>query len=342
MPAEPADPFTPDQIGEIYRTLVKPTIFADSAGGEATPTLVLLSGQPGSGKSRASSRLVGEHLGMVALSGDDLRIFHPEYRQLISDAPEHAGPILAEATRPWVRSAIQDALEDRRSLLLEGTFGDSDTTLATADRFRQAGFHVRVVALAAPRVLSVITVASRYLRDLKVGNVARFTRLSAHDNGYEGTTRLVDTLEQTNAVNRVTIVSRKGTVLLDQSSGVANTDASFTGASRALHAGRHPGSWGARSTMELLGELKQVTRFAIESGHLTPGTADLLIEAHRRALDEVVPRLSVEPDSPQAQFIHQAVSEQLVRLRRAATFGQPPAPEPALSSLPDLAIEPDR
>jgi hypothetical protein len=97
--------------------------------------------------------------------------------------------------------------------------------------------------------------------------------------------------------------------------------------------------------MELLGELKQVTRFAIESGNLTADTAELLIEAHTQALEEVVPRLSVDGSSPQAQFIHQAVSEQLVTLRRAAAKQHPSVSgiaEIDLSSLPISTIESDR
>lgn len=317
MPTDPADATTTGELDTIYRTLIHPVLFADSPGGEASPALVLLGGQAGSGKSRASARLLAEHKGMVAVSGDELRIFHPHYRRLVTDQPEGAGSILAEATRPWVRAAIQDCLDERRSLLLEGSFGDPDVTLSTAVRFRDAGFDVQIVAIASPRVLSLVTAASRYLRDLKVGSAARFTRLSAHDHGYDGTTHLVDALDATSPVDRLTVVTRTGTVLLDKVRDTADNAALFEDADRALNAGRHPDSWGARSTMELLGELKQITNFAIDSGNLTQDTTELLIEAHSRALEDVVPRLSVDSDSPQARFIHQAVTEQLVTLQRA-------------------------
>lgn len=344
MPTDPADATTPDQIDTIYRTLIHPILFADAPGGEASPTLVLLGGQAGSGKSRASARLLAEHKDMVAVSGDDLRIFHPHYRELVTDQPEAAGSILAEATRPWVRAAIQDCLGERRSLLLEGSFGDPDVTLATARRFRDAGFDVRIVVIASPRVLSIVTAASRYLRDLKVGSAARFTRLSAHEHGYDGTTRLVTALDATSPVDRVTVVTRTGTVLLDQIRGAVRDAALFKDADRTLNTGRHPDSWGARSTMELLGELKQITNFAIESGNLTSDTAELLIQAHRRALEDVVPRLSVDGDSPQARFVHQAVTEQLVALQRAATAPQHPAVvvEPDRRPVPTVATDVDR
>ncbi|HRN29609.1 MAG TPA: zeta toxin family protein [Terrimesophilobacter sp.] len=315
MPSKPA-PLTPDEHETIYRTLVQPVLFDAAPGGHDKPTLVLLGGQPGAGKSRSTARLLAEYDGMVALTGDDLRIFHPQFRSLVTEQPEQAGSILAEATRGWVRAALDDALTRRHSLLLEGTFGDPDTTLATATRFRDAGFHVRIIAVASPRVLSIVSAASRYLRDRKLGTPARFTRLSAHDRGYHGTTRLIDSLQSSSPTARVTIISRNGNVLYDREHD--NMDSTISDAATALHDGRQPASWGARSTMELLGELKQITGYAISSGQLTPEFAELLDHAHQLTLAEVIPKLSVAPDSPQARFIQQAVSEQLVALRRAA------------------------
>ncbi|MDP3208153.1 MAG: zeta toxin family protein, partial [Rhodoglobus sp.] len=244
MPTDPGGPITPDTIDEIYRDLIQPMLFDGSSGVEPAPTLVLLGAQPGSGKSRASARLLSEHDGMIALSGDDLRIFHPHYRTLITDRPQEAGAMLAEATRTWVRRTIKDALDQRRSLLLEGTFGDPDVTLATAARFRESGFQVRIVAIASPRVLSVVTAASRYLRDRKVGSPARFTSLSAHDRGYDGTTRLVDSVDAGTLADGVTVLSRNGATLFDRVRD-AGTPAPFAGARTALYEGRHPASWGA-------------------------------------------------------------------------------------------------
>jgi UDP-N-acetylglucosamine kinase len=328
MTADPAAPLDLAQIEHLYRTLIHPVLFGSSPGRESNPTLVLLGGQPGAGKSQAGARLITEHDGMVAVTGDDLRIFHPLYRELTTDQPERAPAFFAATTREWVRATIQSSLEERRSLLLEGTFGDPDITLATADRFRQAGFRVRVVAVASPRVVSIVTIASRYLRDRKLGNPARFTRLSAHDRGYDGTGRLIAALDASPGVDRVTILSRSGTILFDQSRGKDEADV-FGGARSALATGRDPESWGARSTMELLGELKQITAYAIAAGEMTPQTAELLIEAHNLALVDVTPRLSIDTDSPQARFIHQAITEQLVALRRAAA---------SLESAPPVAV----
>ena len=314
MATDPSPP-NADELAALYRAFVQPIIFDGIPAGQDEPTLLMLGAQPGAGKSRATGRLLAEHDDMAALTGDDLRIFHPRYRDLTVNQPEQAGGVLADATRGWVRAALDEALTSRRSLLIEGTFGDPDVTLATAARFRQAGFHVRIVAIASPRVLSLVSAASRYLRDRKLGNPARFTRLSAHDRGYDGTTRLIATLATTKPVDHLSILSRNGQVLFDASHHPA---AGFDAATVALEEGRHPASWGAHSTMELLGEHKQITGYAIASNQLSPETAELLDAAHEQALRQVIPKLSVASDSPQARFIQQAVTEQLIALRRAA------------------------
>ncbi len=193
---------------------------------------------------------------------------------------------------------------------------------------------MRIIAIASPRVLSLVTAASRYLRDRKADSPARFTRLSAHDRGYDGTNRLIESLDASAPTDQVTIISRNGNILFDHVSDIEPQPDAFKGAHAALRAGRHPASWGARSTMELLGELKQITAYATSSGYLTLDTAELLIKANELALTEVVPNLSVAPDSPQARFIQQAVSEQLVALRRNAA---PAAPGPSDMS-PHTAI----
>ncbi len=314
---------TAAEIDATYRTQIRPLLFDQPVDNENQPVLVLLGGQPGSGVSRASARLLVEHDGMVGLRGEDLRIFHPRHRELVTSHPDTAGATLAEATRLWVRAAIQDALAERRSLLLEGTFGNPDVALATAAKFRAAGFRVRIVAVASPRVLSVVTCASRYLRDRKLNGAGRFTSLTAHDRAYEGTGRLVDLLGTSSDFDRLTILSRAGMTLFDQTRSEDGVDTLGDGR-RALADGHSPESWGARSTMELLGELKQITTYAVSSGELRPDVAELLIEAHKLAMADVVPRLSVETESPQARFIEKAVTEQLVALRRATP--QPDAP----------------
>jgi UDP-N-acetylglucosamine kinase len=330
---------TSAEIDAIYRTQIREVLFIQPVNNETQPVLVLLGGQPGSGVSRASARLLVEHDGMVDLRGEDLRIFHPHYRELVTSEPHTASATFAEATRRWVRAAIEDALTGRRSLLLEGTFSDPDIALATAAKFREAGFHVRIVAVASPRVLSVVTCASRYLRDRKMKGAGRFTSLTAHDRAYEGTRRLIDLLGSTAGTDRLTILSRAGMTLFDQTRGENGVDTLGDGR-RALADGRSPETWGARSTMELLGELKQITTYAISSGELRPDVAELLIEAHTLALTDVVPRLSVEAQSPQARFTEKAVTEQLVALLRATPQPDPPADVPGVEMNPGRTAPP--
>jgi UDP-N-acetylglucosamine kinase len=323
---------TPEQLDEIYRLLIRPSLGLDTPPGSAAPTLILLGGQPGSGTARVAARLIVDDAEPIAaLRGDDLRTFHPQYLPGVTD---HLAEDIADAARNWVRSALQNALDSRVSLLLEGGFLDARLTLGTAERFRAAGFQVRLVAVAAPAALSLVSVASRFLRDRRASLTPAPLSLAAHDRSFSGAADVVRLIDSTPApIDRVTIVGRTGATLLDED---GPTDGR---AVVAFDAGRKPSSWGARSTMELLGELKQVTGYAIDSGELGHGVGDVLIEAHRRALEDVVPRLSVDPDSPQAGLIRSTVISQNARLLSAIELAGETIRPPAQIPTPDTSLD---
>ena len=67
---------------QIFEEQIVPIVFPQPSPA-GTPTLLLLTGQPGAGMSRATGRLLAESPDdMVALSGDDLRAFHPHFLAL--------------------------------------------------------------------------------------------------------------------------------------------------------------------------------------------------------------------------------------------------------------------
>ena len=114
-----------DEREEILRRSILPLFFPDAPATGKPPNLVLLTGQPGSGRSRASSLLVAEHgPDLAVVTGDDLRAFHPRFVEITATRAPDAREALVQATAGWVRDCIRYARENRRSLVLEGTFQD--------------------------------------------------------------------------------------------------------------------------------------------------------------------------------------------------------------------------
>jgi len=307
------DPLEPAELQRIFDQDIRPYYFPDNLTPETTPTVVLVGGQPGAGKSQATSRIARAYPGIVPLSGDNLRAFHPDYGQLVRDRPLEAGPILAQATSVWVRNAIEYAREHRHSLQLEGTFHTPSLTLATAQRFRDAGFRTEIVALATPRRDSLIAAAGRYFSEHASGKEPRWTSLEQHDQGWQGTRELLQQIDGEAPIDRVKIYSRT-TELYDAPSADYNGDEAVA----ALDRGRTV-AVSNRGAASWIAELRAFTQYAQASRQITAATAPVLTEMHRIALTEVLPSMQLPVDSDAAPRLAQRLNDSIAVINAAAT-----------------------
>lgn len=301
------------ELQRIFDGQIRPSLFPEEASAQP-PTLVLLGGQPGAGKSRATARLLAESpADMVPLSGDDLRPFHPHSVELMRSRSPEASRILADSAAGWLRSSLQHARTTGRSLLLDGTFNSPDVALATADLFAKHGFVTRVAVAATPRSESLLSAASRYLLDTRAGRTSRFTNVDVHDNGWQGTRALIATLEANPVVDRVTVLGHAGSPVFDAE---RTQSSEFAGASRALQ--REQSAWmSGTQTMRWLSELRAMSDYALTSQQRPRQLAELLIELHEIALNEVLPRMRLPTDSQARPAAEAALARQLVTLRKA-------------------------
>ncbi|WP_409047880.1 zeta toxin family protein [Microbacterium sp. HA-8] len=302
-----------DSRDEILRRSILPLYFPDLPPTEDSPTLILLAGQQGGGRSRASRGLLHEHgPDLAVVTGDDLRAFHPRFIEITATRAPEAREALARVTARWVRDCIRHARENRRSLVLEGAFQDPSIAVGTADRFAAEGFQARVVVVTSRRAESLLSVASLYLRDVRAGTLARWTSRETHDRGFDATRALVAALEDAASVDRLTVLGRDGRTAFD----AHRADGGFDGASAALVAAQSARLSRFDAT-QWLSELHHVTEFAVSRRDLPRGVTELLVDLHETALREVIPELHVPADGKFATVIEQKTVAGLVTLRRS-------------------------
>lgn len=227
-------------LERIFRTTIAPLVFNDAAPA-GRPVVVLIGGQPGAGKTRASEEVLARHAQTrpIPLIGDEFRQFHPAYEQLLATDPANMAPATDAAVGKWVRMTIDYAREHRYSVLVEGTFRRPEITLAEADAFHRAGYFTHVVALAVPAPVSRNSTLHRAVADARRGGEARWTSLDAHERGYAGTPRTIAAAEVSDAVDRITIYNRAGQALYDTHR--RGNGHILDGAATALEIGRlHP------------------------------------------------------------------------------------------------------
>lgn len=303
---------------QIFRRDILPLLFPDTKGSEA-PRFLLVAGQPGAGRSRVAATLTREHRDLAVINGEELRAFHPEFGR--GRIGPDAGAAVAQAVAGWVSTSIRYAREHRRSVAVEGAFANESAAAGTAQRFADAGFATRLVVAGSRRAESLLSVTSRYLRDVQAGLPATFTTRQAHDDGLAATRRLTASVENSGWADRVTIVSRDGRVRFDadRSDGAPL----FDGASAALLAAQSERLSRFDAT-QWLSELHHTTQFAATTRWLSDGVAELLVDLHETSLREVIPQLQVPAEGKFATALEQRTVAALVGLRQ--TIAAPRGP----------------
>lgn len=203
-----------EELDRIFDKQVRRYVFNGypRTAAEATPTLVLLGGQPGAGKSSAVASISQRHPGqLVPLTGDELRQFHPQFDVLRREhsllMPRATGP----AAGAWVERALDHALKERYSLLFEGVFRDPLAVVQTAERFKKEGYRVEVVGLAVPEAVSRLSTVTRYLYPGK--EVARWTSTEGHDRAFRMVPAALQACDDSPHVDALFVTNRQAAKL---------------------------------------------------------------------------------------------------------------------------------
>ncbi|MGN8552097.1 UNVERIFIED_CONTAM: zeta toxin family protein [Microbacterium sp. SLM126] len=312
--AQPGTASTGDDPQVILEQRILPALFADARPTDA-PRLVLLSGQPGSGRSRAIGHLRGEDPeGMAVISASLLRSFVPRAANENADADR-----VAATSASWLIACMRHAREHRLSLLLDGPIpaAAAEGILTT---FGQDGYGTHVAVVASARAESLLAVASAYASGDRVRRPSELVPVEQHDRDLEEARAL---LAKAGAVGaRLTVFDRDGGVAADQVDGPSAVRA-FNGASRT--------PLSTLQTVQWLSELKRVTAYAAQPSSTLPELAPHLIALHEAAIREVVPNLRIPTGSVVARDLESRLASELVVLRRVVAPGlvqESPAPIP--------------
>lgn len=198
---------TPEWLDAAYAREVRPAVFGHAEAVDS-PTLVMIGGQPAAGKTRAGQWAAAQHLGpLPEVTGDDLRYLHPDYRWLKRHAPLQMPNVTQRVSGPLVARCIDEAVNRRYSLQLEGVFRNAAVVTDTVDRFHSAGYTVHVVALAVPPPVSRVSAVQRFVTE------GRWTPPTAHDSAVQALPATAQALATHRHVDRFTVVDRSGTLM---------------------------------------------------------------------------------------------------------------------------------
>ncbi|RWI46364.1 MAG: hypothetical protein EOR16_35685 [Mesorhizobium sp.] len=203
---------------DIFYSKIVPQICAKERGPDH-PTLIMVAGQPGSGKTTAIQRA---ELGLPEkqtqkVNGDNFDAFVPGYYERALEEPMHAATYAEDAGSGYfIRATTTRAELMRQNLVIERAAADGSEH--TAYRFRRRGYRTELHIVATPHYQSWTGVLDRAERALRtqghIGTNALIPR-DAHDECYAGWARAVFNAEQQKQYDRVVIKRRGGEVMYD-------------------------------------------------------------------------------------------------------------------------------
>lgn len=293
----------------VLEQRILPSVFADARRTD-TPRVVLLTGQAGSGRSRAISLLRGEEPdGMAVISASLLRSFVPRAENENADMDR-----VAATSASWLIACMRHAREHRLSLLLDGPIPEAaaEGILTT---FGQVGYRTHVAVVASSRAESLLAVASAHASSGRARRSSELVPVEQHDRDLEEARVLLGKAGAVGA--RLTVFDRDGGVAADQVDGPSAVRA-FNAASRS--------PMSTLQTVQWLSELKRVTAYSRQPSSPLPELAPHLVALHEAAIREVVPNLRIPTGSVVTRDLESRLATELVALR------QPAAPRPAQES----------
>ncbi|GAA3730936.1 hypothetical protein HDA32_005605 [Spinactinospora alkalitolerans] len=309
-----------EALKDRFDEYVRAYVFEEHAP-SGSPVLVLLGAQPAAGKSRAQQAVVRAYPGIVSLSGDDLRQFHPDYDDLMEQDPLAMPNATAQASGAWVAMSIDHARENGYSLLLEGVFRDPEMTLGTAAEFAQSPkkYRVEVVSLGVPEEVSRLDSVRRYLSP--GDSPARWTPATAHDLGYRMSPQTVQACENSEHVHRITITDRSGADLFTNERGPDGAWTGPTGAKDAmLQARQRP--LDPAAARDWLARRDDYTAAMVEREELNATTLPTLERLHADA-DRIAAQAYPHPEDARLKHRHAAGQHVHRHIIDSAAHGTP-------------------
>ncbi|SMF51021.1 zeta toxin family protein [Streptomyces sp. Amel2xC10] len=226
--AEPATPqeadpprLPPAEHRRIFTDLIVPFHLGDPEP-RRHPVAVYVVGQPGAGKTTASSLVLrAMRPGAVLVSSEDFRAFHPAYARLLAEHPRTAGALLRPDYRAWQNAAEEWLRHRRADVVIETAPANSTDLLASASRSHAAGYRVEMLVLAVRAADSRQGTAHRFALGLERSQPSRFTTPHGHDRCYRALAALATALDRHPAVHTVTVTGRDVRALGNRQGGTA-------------------------------------------------------------------------------------------------------------------------
>ena len=178
------------------------------------PMAIILAGQSGAGKSKLRHKAIdelNEKGGGVIVDVDGMREFHPRYSSLAKADHETAATRVQPDASQMAHEIRAHATVEGYNLIIDGTLYNPTKAELLLKDLKQAGYEINVRALAVPKALSELGVATRLenaLADPSGRTIPRIVEPYIQKETYDGLPVALDRIEKLGIADRVQVYER--------------------------------------------------------------------------------------------------------------------------------------
>lgn len=168
------------------------------------PIVFILGGQPSSGKGSLAKIAQSECPDLLVINGDKYREHHPGHSELLKDPLSYSEETQI-FSNVFTEGLIGEATQKRLTVSVEGTMRRSEVVANTARKFKDAGFRVELMCIAAPPEFTAVNLFSRYAGEVKVSGAGRLADFDSHNQACEGLLKTLDDAYKNTDIDRIRI-----------------------------------------------------------------------------------------------------------------------------------------
>lgn len=182
--------------------------------------LIILGGQPASGKSSITKELYNQYSGnIVLLNGDEFKQQFPNYSELAKSDPDGTSKMVQAYSNYVVDNLKQEAIERGVNIIIEGTMRTSSVPLQTIEEFTKNGYTAEAYVVSSNYFNSRIGIEQRYENEFAKQGYGRMVNPQNHDEAYHNIPNTLQELVDSKKFADITIATRDGDEIAKLSRG---------------------------------------------------------------------------------------------------------------------------
>lgn len=200
---------SPEENQRVFEEIVLP-LFTTNLKSVKNPKFILLTGQPGAGKTSLSNKLSEEmDKNSVVFGADDLRALHPKKADILFNDEANYPELTKADSGIWRRKLMQHCFDNNYNILVESILNQpGDWNMSIFNDAKKYGYNVECCVLGVDKNLSLLGISRRYEQQKSLVGYGFAPTYNHHDKAYNLLPELADKMLSNKTVDNVRVFNR--------------------------------------------------------------------------------------------------------------------------------------